>query len=332
MTKKPISENFYTDGALDRAAHLRRGEGWLQGLLARPDTAIVPVWRSKNLVSGLEDGPGKSGIEALLGTPRGDPKAVLLEGEAAAGLCETGGQVVFLGLRDERAFIAVDLSQASAPETLPSLEAVLASGDTAFADLRAVGPLLERRDGALFAYARGMMTWHRRHLFCGLCGTATSSHEAGHLRVCGNEDCATHHFPRTDPAVIMLVTDGTRCLLGRQAVWPPGMHSTLAGFVEPGESLEDGVAREVFEEAGVPVRDVRYHSSQPWPFPGSVMLGFYATATSTEITVDESELEAAHWFEADWIRSHDGKDGFRLPRIDSIARRLVDDWLGRFTE
>ena len=327
MADERACENFYTDGALDRAAHLRRGEGWLEGLLARTDTAIVPLWRSKNLVSGLADGPGKSGIEALLGTPRGDPKAVLLEGQAAAGLCETGGQVVFLGLRDGRAFIAVDLSALSAPEALPALAPALASGDTAFADLRAVGPLLERREGALFAYARGMMTWHRRHLYCGLCGTPTASGEAGHLRICGKAECATHHFPRTDPAVIMLVTDGTRCLLGRQAVWPPGMHSTLAGFVEPGESLEGAVAREVFEEVGVRVRDVRYHSSQPWPFPSSVMLGFHAEAASTEITVDESELEAAHWFEAEWIREHDGQGGFRLPRVDSIARRLVDGWL-----
>ena len=329
MTKMHVPENFYTDGALDRAAHLRHAEGWLGDLLARADTAIVPVWRSKNLVSGLADGPGKSGVEALFGAPRGDPEAVLLEGEAAAGLCESGGQIVFLGLREKRAFIAVDLSALSAPESLPSLAPAFASGDTAFADLRAVGPLLERRDGALFAYARGMMTWHRRHLFCGLCGTATASQLAGHLRVCGNEDCATHHFPRTDPAVIMLVTDGTRCLLGRQAAWPPGMHSTLAGFVEPGESLEGAVAREVFEEAGVRVRDVRYHSSQPWPFPGSVMLGFHAEAASTQITVDESELEAAKWFEADWIRENDGEDGFRLPRVDSIARRLVDGWLER---
>ena len=324
-------ENFYTDGALDRAAHLRRGEGWLGDLLARPDTAIIPVWRSKNLVSGLADGPGKSGVEALLSAPRGDPKSVMLEGEAAAGLCEAGGQIVLLGLREARAFIGVDLSAVGAPESLPPLEPILASGDTVFADLRAVGPLLDRRDGALFAYARGMMTWHRRHLFCGLCGTATTSREAGHLRVCGDEDCATHHFPRTDPAVIMLVTDGTRCLLGRQAAWPPGMHSTLAGFVEPGESLEGAVAREVFEEAGIRVNNVRYHSSQPWPFPGSVMLGFHAAAASTEITVDESELEAVQWFEADWIRENDGKGGFRLPRLDSIARRLVDGWLDSVT-
>ena len=327
MTKKQVPENFYTDGGLDRAAHLRRGAGWLEELLARPDTAVVPLWRSKNLVSGLEGGPGESGIGALFNAPHSNPKAVYLEGEAAASLCETGGEIIFLGLREKRAFIAVDLSPIRAPESLPPLADMLSSDETDFADLRAVGPLLDRRDGALFAYARGMMTWHRRHIYCGLCGTETASRDAGHLRVCGNEDCGTHHFPRTDPAVIMLVTDGTRCLLGRQAAWPPGMHSTLAGFVEPGESLEGAVAREVFEEAGVRVNDVHYHSSQPWPFPGSVMLGFHATATSTEITVDESELEAAHWFEADWIKANDGKGGFRLPRVDSIARRLVEDWL-----
>ncbi|MHA1537589.1 MAG: NAD(+) diphosphatase [Alphaproteobacteria bacterium] len=327
MTKKHVPENFYTDGALDRAAHLRRGEGWLEDLLGRKGTAVLPLWRSKNLVSGLEGGPGDSGIGALFDAPHSNPQAVYLEGQAAAELCAAGGEIILLGLRGERAFIAVDISPVGAPETLAPLAGVLSSGETYFADLRAVGPLLDRRDGALFAYARGMMTWHRRHLFCGLCGAETVSHEAGHLRICGNEDCSTHHFPRTDPAVIMLVTDGTRCLLGRQAAWPPGMHSTLAGFVEPGESLEGAVAREVFEEAGIRVNNVHYHSSQPWPFPSSVMLGFHAEATSTEITVDESELEAAEWFEADWIRAHAGKDGFRLPRVDSIARRLVDGWL-----
>ncbi len=141
--------------------------------------------------------------------------------------------------------------------------------------------------------------------------------------------CATSHFPRTDPAVIMLVTDGERALLGRQKSWPQGQHSTLAGFVEPGESLEDAVAREVFEETRVVVGEVRYHSSQPWPFPSSIMLGFTAVARTSEITVDPSELEDARWFDRDWMLAHQDDDEFRLPRRDSIARRLIEDWLGR---
>jgi len=187
--------------------------------------------------------------------------------------------------------------------------------------------MMGRHQGALLAYARGMLTWHRRHRFCGSCGGATDSAEAGFLRVCRNPECQHHHFPRTDPAVIMLVVDGERCLLGRQARWPAGMYSTLAGFVEPGETLEEAVAREVKEESGVSVRRVRYHSSQPWPFPTSLMLGFYAEAASHDIAVNGDELEDARWFERGWLRENDGKNGFFLPRRDSIARRLVNDWL-----
>ena len=148
------------------------------------------------------------------------------------------------------------------------------------------------------------------------------------MRRCTDPGCATMHFPRTDPAVIMLVAKGERCLLGRKAEWAPGRYSTLAGFVEPGESLEDAVAREVREETAIEVAAVHYHSSQPWPFPANIMLGFYAEAASTAITVDYGELEDARWFDRDWLRTHQDGDEFRLPRRDSIARRLIEDWLG----
>jgi len=194
--------------------------------------------------------------------------------------------------------------------------------------LRAIGPLLGRRDGALLAYARGMLTWHRRHRFCGVCGYATAVEDAGHLRVCQNADCRTNSFPRTDPAVIMLVHDGgDRAILGRQKIWPQGMHSVLAGFVEPGESLEDAVAREVLEEVGVPVEDVTYHSSQPWPFPSSIMLGYWARAVSDDLDVNTFELESARWVTRQEMRASPEDATFRLPRRDSIARRLVEDWL-----
>ena len=162
-----------------------------------------------------------------------------------------------------------------------------------------------------------------------MCGAATVSDEGGHVRRCTNAHCAQSHFPRTDPAVIMLVHDGERCLLGRKPGWPGGMHSTLAGFVEPGESLEEAVAREVYEETKVTLDEVVYHSSQPWPFPASLMLGFHARARTTDIEVDHSELEDARWYEKSWLLSHKEDDDFRLPRRDSIARRLLEDWLGR---
>ena len=181
----------------------------------------------------------------------------------------------------------------------------------------------------LAAFARGITHWHSRHRFCGVCGYKTVPEEVI-TRRCTNPTCATTHFPRTDPAVIMLVHDGNeRCLLGRQAAWPQGMHSTLAGFVEPGESLEEAVAREVFEETHVTLSRVTYHSSQPWPFPASLMLGFHAEAKTTDIIVDTSELEAARWYEKSWLLQHEDDEAFRLPRKDSIARRLLEDWLRR---
>ena len=146
------------------------------------------------------------------------------------------------------------------------------------------------------------------------------------MRRCSREGCATEHFPRTDPAIIVLVATGRLCLLGRQARWPAGMFSTLAGFVEPGESLEEAVAREVFEESGVRVGRVHYHSSQPWPFPASIMLGFYAEATTEAITIDPGELVDAKWFTRDQLRNP-RDHGFLLPRGDSIASRLIADWI-----
>jgi len=242
------------------------------------------------------------------------------------------GEIVFLGVHDEHAHFALDISAIEAPlDTMrsPTLAAAgIADAEVRFADLRQLGGRLERREGALLAFARAILFWHSRHRFCGLCGNPTRSEEAGHMRRCTDPACHAMHFPRTDPAVIMLVVDSDRTLLGRNKNFPlPGMYSTLAGFVEPGESLEDAVAREVREETAIEVGAVHYHSSQPWPFPANIMLGFYAEAASTEISVDYGELEDARWFERGWLLSHEDDETFRLPRRDSIARRLIEDWL-----
>jgi len=148
----------------------------------------------------------------------------------------------------------------------------------------------------VLAYARALVSWRRRHHYCGSCGTATVSRSAGHVRVCPDQGCGDEQFPRLDPAVIVLVSDGARALLGRQKAWPPGRYSTIAGFVEPGESLEDAVLREVLEETGVAVRECRYHSSQPWPFPSSLMLGFTAEADAAAVPRADDELEDVRWF------------------------------------
>ncbi len=297
--------NFYAAGGIDRAGWRRKDPDWVEARLGDPASRFVPVGRSQNLVLSGEEGRP---LPALL----------------ARHEIEADGECVLLGLVGDCAYFALDLSAHATPLAL-----LRAAGPVEFTDLRRVGPLLAHRDGALLAYARGIAWWHGRHRFCGVCGSPTRSEEGGHVRRCTDPSCNLQHFPRTDPAVIMLVHDGERCLLGRQRVWPAGMHSTLAGFVEPGESLEEAVAREVQEETAILVDEVRYHSSQPWPFPASIMLGFHARARSTELRVDHSELQDARWFERDYLLSHRDDDGFRLPRGDSIARRLIEEWLRR---
>src|SRR5208282_3494454 len=302
-TGKMRQANFYT-GGLDRVTHRRKDREWLAERLAHAASRFVPVWRGQSLVVGAQGG---------------EPRAVCPPRPeiAAPGLDEA--ETVLLGLSGAQAYFAIDLSALENP-----LQDIRADDRAEFVELRRVGPLLPQEEGALLAYARGILYWHTRHRFCAVCGNPSRSEEAGHLRRCTNAACGSVHFPRTDPAVIMLVHDGDHCLLGRQRVWPPGMHSTLAGFVEPGESLEEAVAREVREETGIAVEDVAYHSSQPWPFPSSLMLGFYARARTRDIRLDGDELEAAHWFARDFILKHPDDDRFRLPRRDSVARRLIE--------
>jgi len=293
--------NIYASGGIDRAAHLRTDESWVAGRLADPATRLVPIWRARHLVD-------MNGAPAPLLLPP-EPR-LLAEAQATA----------LLGLIEGIAHFAIDLSHREEDE-------IAEIGR--FEDLRAVGPLLAHGDGALLAYARGMMHWHLAHRFCGRCGHMTEPRDAGHIRHCTNEDCAAPVFPRTDPAVIMLIHHGDHALLGRQKIWPPGMHSVLAGFVEPGESLEDAVAREVFEEAGIEIDDIRYHSSQPWPFPSSIMLGFYGRAKSAELRINTDELESGRWYGRDELLNSPEDKAFRLPRRDSISYRLIRDWLDR---
>jgi NAD+ diphosphatase len=225
----------------------------------------------------------------------------------------------FLGTLDEVAVFALDISAAEDP--VPLLPESLGK----FVDLRSVGWGVPRPEASVLAHARGLMHWRARHRFCGVCGGVCDVKSSGHVMQC--TACEAQHFPRTDPAVIMLVHRGDRALLGHSTRFPRAtMYSTLAGFVEPGETLEEAVRREVFEESGIKVGDVHYHSSQPWPFPGNIMLGFYAEGLTEEITIDTEELKDARWFTRDEMRNCE-QHGFALPRADSIARRLIEDWL-----
>jgi NAD+ diphosphatase len=301
----PSRPNPYAGSPLDRAAHRREDAAWIAAALAAEDTLFVPVWRARSLLRGVEEGR---------------PEAVFLTGAAAAALRLAGGPWAFLGLLDGAPVFAVDASASDDP--LPLLPAEIGR----FTDLRAVAGLLPGGEAAVLAHARALMHWRTRHGFCGVCGSACMAQSAGHVMRCTDPACAAQHFPRTDPAVIMLVTRGDRALLGHARRFPGNMYSTLAGFVEPGESLEEAVAREVFEEAGVRVESVEYHSSQPWPFPASIMLGFYATALDETIVLDRDEIEDARWFTRAEIRDPDAH-GFAVPRGDSIARRLIEDWV-----
>lgn len=318
---------FYTYSALDRADYLRKDGDALAALRQRSDARIVPIWQGKSLVN-------QPSQDAL-------PQVMFLAHDCPV----PDGQSVFLGLHTENPYFAVDVSQLdeSARDELAALGRSRDGTPLAseFTDLRVAGPVLSNEDGSLLAYAQGLMYWNSNTLFCIRCGHPLTSVNGGHVRCCSNENCGYLAFPRTDPAVIMLVIhtpdngEEPVCLLGRSPGWPDGVFSTLAGFVEPGESLELAVEREVFEESSITTTDVRYVASQPWPFPRSIMLGFEATATSTDIECDPIELADAQWFTRSQLRDFgnwgDDTPGFKLPRHDSISRFLIERWLANDT-
>lgn len=300
------SPNPFAGGSIDRASERRSDPEWVAACLEDPEARVVPVRDSKSLVA---PGP-REGIEF---------SPVLLTVEAARQIAEPEREWVLLGLEDGRPLFAAAIVDPRAAEGA-------AAGLEEFHDLHRIGATLGRPAGSLLAYARAVTTWSRAHRFCGRCGHPTDPAAGGHVRRCGNEGCAAEHFPRTDPAIIVLVTDRDRCLLGRKEIWPGGVYSVLAGFVEPGESLTEAVRREVREESGIEVGDIRYRSSQPWPFPSSLMLGFSAVRVGGDMRIDREELQDARWFGRDEIRRK-REIGLRLPTRVSIARRLIEEWL-----
>jgi NAD+ diphosphatase len=220
-------------------------------------------------------------------------------------------RLLLLGWYQEQRCVLVDLDPALAVEQ---------DGES-FSELRPLASELPATEASLLAYARALNLWRANHRYCSRCGTANMATRAGHARLC--PACGNQSFPRLDPAVIVLVHDGERALLGRQASWIAGRYSTIAGFVEPGESLEDAVRREVYEETGVSAHSIAYHSSQPWPFPSSLMLGFMARAEPVQPVLHDGELEDARWFSRAELRS--GK--VSLPPQEAISLRLIEHWL-----
>ena len=226
-----------------------------------------------------------------------------------------------LGHADDVHHYAIDVG---GPETAPMTDRAK------YIDVRSAASGCGPEDCNVLATARSLIDWHARHGFCAVCGQPTRMREGGYARKCTSESCGAEHFPRTDPVTIMLVVDGDdRCLLGRQARFPKGNYSALAGFMEPGEAIEDAVRREVFEEAGIVVGEVRYHSSQPWPFPSSLMIGCICEATTTEIALDQDELEDARWFDRESVKAGlagQGPGSLFLPPSFAVAHHLARAW------
>jgi NAD+ diphosphatase len=287
--------NTFAGGRLDRVSPRRTDAAWLAARRADPTSRAVVSTREGVLVR-------EGAVPALVG---------LDELPAAA-------EVVLLGVDDTgNAVFGAD----PGPEAAGALRP-----DARLDGLRDVAAMAAQADAGLLAHATGLLNWHRRHRFCANCGNPTDSAEAGYVRACPR--CGAQHHPRTDPVVITLVHDGDRVLLGRNANWPERRFSCLAGFVEPGESLEHAVEREVGEEAGITVADVRYVSSQPWPFPASLMLGFAAAYAGGDPHPHDRELQAVEWFGRDALRRAAAGDAdIRVPPPLAIARRLTDGWL-----
>src|SRR5580704_9440549 len=288
--------NIFAGPYLDRTAHLRQDPAWFAAALADERSRAIPVWNSRNLIA------------------EGDaPRAAYLELSLIPSERRNSAELILLGRFGDTNYFTYEVESIDPPSLLPG---------TRFEDLRVVASVLPIDEAGLLGYARAIISWRRRHRFCGTCGAKNLSAKSGHVLVCSNPSCRHEQFPRIDPAIIVLVSDGERALLGRQASWPVGRYSTIAGFVEPGESLEDAVAREVLEETGIVVDQIEYHSSQPWPFPASLMLGFTAHALTTEVHLRDEELEDARWFQ----RADLAANGALLPPRQSISFRLVEDW------
>ena len=292
---------------LDRDAAKRHDLDFLEAQLSAPGTRLLPIWKGQ---------PFARAGELLLTT--------LARGRE---LLEAGGELVWLGNFDGASLFALDVTPLEAPLSSAALS------DSQPSELRALVNELAPNYGELALYARALLSWHERHRFCGVCGQPTRPRDGGHTRLCTNPGCGTQHFPRTDPCVLVLVHDGAHCLLARSPGWPAGMHSALAGFVEPGESLEGAAAREVFEETGIAIDVERYVASQPWPYPASLMIGFVARAHSHELTLDKSEIAEARWVSrAELAALIEARElappgalpsGFYVPRRSALAGQLI---------
>ncbi|RAK59897.1 NAD(+) diphosphatase [Phenylobacterium hankyongense] len=298
--------NTFAGNPLDRASDRRGDDEWLAKQLASSDSLGLAMWNGRPLVEPSKDG---------------DLQIAYLPAKLVSELSGGAERLLFMGLWKGTAIFAVDLEDTSDPA-----ESAL-EGLGKFEDLRAVALRVPAPEAAILATAKSMFEWRRRHKHCAVCGQPSRAVDGGWKRKCAS--CEAEHFPRTDPVVIMLPYHGDRCMLGRQEVWPKGMFSALAGFLEPGESIEEACARELNEEAGLHAVRVRYHSTQPWPYPSSLMIGLIAEVEDEEGAPDQTELSEVRWFTRDEARDLlAGKlDGVAAPNRLAIAHQLIKAWV-----
>lgn len=289
-------KTFFSGGQLERATEARNNQTELETAWADPDTRYIAVWQSRCMIEN----------DAI----------VLLTQESLGGNWQLNDSI-YLGRINDRHMFAVELPDVLHPK---------GPEEKAFDNFRALMGSFSEQDAAILAYAKGMVEWQKRHRYCGVCGSGNKPVSGGFIMECSGADCGTRSFPRLDPAIIVLTSHEDRCLLGRQVGWPEGRYSTIAGFVEPGESLEDAVAREVLEETNIRVINSRYLGSQPWPFPNAIMLGFHADGASTDIRLNDGELADAGWFSREDLAAGQ----VALPPEQSIAFQLIAQWFDQW--
>ena len=317
-----VYPNIFSNNPLDRVSDLRSDPQWVSDTMLKDHAIVTPFWRGKPFVSkirNLTSGNNDTNQPSPAWFPFDFFKKRVLE------QCE----IIFLGLLNEpkdMAFFSIDISEISNPEEELGLKDL-----GSFEDLMLLAPqAIDAGELAMLGQAKGIFEWNNSHKFCSKCGEKSEMHEAGYKRICNN--CSTEHFPRTDPVVIMLAKYKNTAFLGRQKRFPPGMYSALAGFIEHGESIEEAVARELKEEAGIKILDVKYHSSQPWPFPNSLMIGCIADAESNQFKLDEVELDEGRWFNREELKdalNGGSKTDFFVPPPMAIAYHLVKAFVER---
>ena len=298
----------FSGSPLNRASEKRTDQNWIESKRRDPSSLVLPMRRLDPF---------------LLGAENADPPVQLglLRTEIAGSLASAEAPSIFLGLDGDIAVFALDVTEAD------DAHIGRLTGLGYFRDARVAAQIVSLEHAAIIAQAKAMIDWHQRHGFCPRCGAPTKMMDAGYRRLCGK--CNSEHFPRVDPVVIMLATHGDACLVGRGKQFPPGMFSALAGFVEPGETIEEAVRRELMEEASVKVGEVTYYATQPWPFPSSLMIGCFAKAENRDVKADETELAEVRWLERRIVRELiEGKqvDSVRVPPPIAIAYHLIRTW------